>query len=208
MMKIGIIPGRYNPPTKGHLRLFKHALEDNDLVYAIIIQGEKTGADLVRNPLPFELKKEIISRAEPKVLVGRHSPADIPAIATKIIDSVLSYDKKYYFSIYVGSDRASKYAIQIKSKYVEQIKRDLNDPDLDITFEIRALERDESSKSVEGYSASKVRDAIRAGNDEKAMAMLAIDDEDIYERIKGAILAGVKKEAVETKINTILEELE
>lgn len=207
MIRIGLVPGRLNPPHAGHKRLFQHALAESDFVFVVIIQGEKSGTDLVRNPLSFELKKEIINKMSPRVHVMRFSTANIPAITTEILSSNLFFSNEYHFSIYAGSDRVSQYANQIKPKYVEQIKTELGEPELDITFEVRALERDEASKNVEGYSASKIRNAIRNGEDEKVMAMLAIDDEDTYDKIRSAILAGVKKEAVETKINIILEEV-
>ena len=197
MTNIGIIFGRFNPPSAGHRHLGIHAQEGNDIVFVVIIQGEKTGADLVRNPLPFDLKRRILKQALPKAEVIRYNVADVPKITVEIIKSVMSYDKKYHFSIYTGSDRVGDYARQTQPKYIKQIKKDLGDDTLDITFEIRTLERDESSKSIEGYLASKVRAAIRSGKDGKAKKMMAVEDDDLYDEIKGYVMAGAKKEAVE-----------
>lgn len=204
MMKIGIILGRFNPPHLGHVRLIRHAMSQNDIVYIVIIQGEKTGADLVRNPLSYDLKKKIINQAIPQAQVIRYGSANIPKITYEIIKDTWTYDKKYHVSIYTGSDRVAQYAAQIKPKYIKQLKNDLGDSSFDITMEIRSLEREESSKNVEGYSASKVRTAIRNGEDEKAMEMLAISDEDIYDEVKSAVLAGIKKESIEEAIKYIL----
>jgi cytidyltransferase-like protein len=199
MITIGIIPGRYNPPTKGHVQLIKHALSQNDIAMVVIIQGEKTGTDLIRNPLPYDLKYKILSQAVPQAQIMRYKSADIPKIAYEIVKAVLTYDKKYHFSIYTGPDRVEQYSAQTKPKYVKQVKDDLGDDSYEITFEVRTLGRE--------YSASNAREAIRSGDDEKAKKMLAIEDDDLYEEVKGYVMAGVKKEAVEAKIKNILEKI-
>ncbi len=199
MTNIGIIPLRGNPPTKGHLQLINHAQKQCDIVFIVIIQGEKSGMDLVRNPLSYDLKKKIFNQAVPTAQVIRFGSANIPKIAYEIIKSTLSYDKKYHLAIYCGPDRVEQYSSQTKPKYIKQLKTDLGDESYDITFEVRTLGRE--------YSATRVRDAIRNGQDEKAMEMLAIQDEDIYDEVKAAVMAGVKKEAVEKRINYILERI-
>jgi phosphosulfolactate synthase (CoM biosynthesis protein A) len=169
------------------------------MVFIVIIQGEKTGTDLLKNPLPFDLKKKIFNQAVPQAQVMRYGSGNIPKMSYEIIKAVFTYDKKYHLSIYTGPDRVEQYAAQTKPKYIKQLKDDLGDEAYDISFEVRTLGRE--------YSATKAREAIRAGEDEKAMQMLAIEDEAIYDEVKAAVMAGVKKEAVEAKIKSILERI-
>lgn len=209
MIKIGIIVGRLNPPHLGHVKLMKQALEDNDLAYVVIIQGEKTGTDLVRNPLPFDMKKSMINQLEPSIHVARFGAADVPGIIAEILRNLYAPQETIYrFTIYTGSDRVAAYANQVKPKYIKQIKDELNRPDLEIAIDIKAVERGGASKSIEGYSASKVRDAIKKGKDEKAMKMMGIQDKTLYKKIKKMVLAGMQKEEVEAMITSIMEKLQ
>jgi len=209
MTKIGLIPMRANPPHLGHAKLMKQAIVENDVAFVFIIQGEITGKDTKRNPLSFEDKEMLINRIEPQIIVDRYSKADIPKIITKILDTGLyaGDETVFHFTIYAGSDRVAQYAAQAKPKYIKQIKDELNRSDYEIGIEIKAIERDGSSKSIEGYSASKVRDAIRNGKDELAMKMMGMIDKKLYKQIKKKVLAGIQKEEIENSINLIMESM-
>jgi nicotinamide mononucleotide adenylyltransferase len=207
MINIALVIGRFQPLTKGHVELANYALsskENNDLVFMAIIEGVKTSEDKTRNPLSGGMREQIIRKAIPStkletIICGS---ANIPVIAFQIIENRVMepYDKKYHFTIYSGPDRVKAYEAQTAPKYIEQLKSDLNRPDLEITFSV-------NSDLPKNYDATKLRDAIRAGQDAEARGMLGIEDEGTYDEIKAEVEKGIKKEAMETKIKSILERL-
>lgn len=208
MINIALVIGRFQPLTKGHVELANYALssrQDNDLVFMAIIEGVKTSEDKVRNPLSGEMREQLIRKAIPsnrlETLIIRGS-ANIPVIVFQIIEDrvVEPNDKKYHFTIYSGPDRVKAYEAQTVPKYIEQLKKDLNRPDLEITFSV-------NSDLPKKYDATKLRDAVRAGQDTEAKGMLGIEDEGTYDEIKAEIEKGIKKEAIELKIKSILEKL-
>jgi hypothetical protein len=207
MINIGIIPGRFQPLTKGHVELANYALsskQNNDLVFMAIIEGAKTSEDKTRNPLSGSMREQIIRKAIPgntleTIICGS---ANIPVIAFQIIENRVMepYDKKYHFTIYSGPDRVKAYEAQTAPKYIKQLKSDLDRSDLEITFSV-------NSDLPKNYDATKLRDAIRAGQDAEARGMLGIEDESTYDEIKAEVEKGIKKEAMETKIKSILEKI-
>jgi citrate lyase synthetase len=216
MTTIGIIPGRFNPPTVGHQRLYQKSLTENDLSYVIIIQGKLTGLNKLRNPLSFKQKKKIIKYIEPKINVRQfpeigspRSPrADVPGIIVELLENIRTNEKDFQFIIYAGTDQIEMYTIQAENPvYIQKIKDELDRPDYNISIKVEGVGREESADDESGYSATKVREAIRVGNDALAMKMMGITDEDFYEEVKAAVLAGVKKEAVKQSINKILEKI-
>lgn len=216
MTKIGLIPGRMNPPHRGHRKLYRKSLAENDLTYVEIITGKKTSLNKMRNPLSFQQKKKIISVIEPQVEVrqfpaegsSRPPRSDVPGMIVELLEELHTNDTDFLFTVYAGSDQAEMYNVQAKNPaYIQKIKDELKRPDYNITIRVEAVERDESADDEASYSATKVREAIRSNQDELAMTMMGITDEDFYEEIKAAVLAGLQKEAVEQSINTIMEKV-
>jgi hypothetical protein len=207
MINIALVIGRFQPLTKGHVELANYALsskQNNDLVFMAIIEGAKTSEDKVRNPLSGSMREQLIRKAIPgtKLETIICGSANIPLIAFQIIeDRVMEpSDKRYHFTIYSGPDRVKAYEAQTAPKYIEQLKNDLKRHDLEITFSV-------NSDLPKNYDATKLRDAIRAGQDTEARGMLGIEDEGTYDEIKAEVEKGIKKEAMETKIKSILERL-
>jgi ATP sulfurylase len=216
MTKIGLIPGRMNPPHRGHRKLYRKSLTENDLTVVEIIQGKKTALNKVRNPLTFQQKKKIISVIEPQVEVrqfpaeGSSRPArsDVPGMIVELLEDIHTNETDFLFTVYAGSDQAEMYNVQAKNPvYIQKIKDELGRPDYNITIKVEGVERDESADDEASYSATKVREAIRTGQDELAKTMMGITDEEFYEEIKAAVLAGLQKEAVNQKIDSIMEKV-
>lgn len=102
--------GRFNPPTIGHEFLInevKRIASDLDATPLIfVIDGEKSGNDLVKNPLPGEIRKNIISQ-----LYGiRVEVANSAYEVLEIID-VCGFDPKVFVC---GSDRVKQYESMVK----------------------------------------------------------------------------------------------
>lgn len=216
MTKIGLIPGRMNPPHRGHRKLFRKSLTENDLTFVIIIEGKITGLNKMRNPLTFRQKKKIIKLIEPRVEIqqfpkkGSHRTpsADLPGIIVELLESIHTNETDFVFTVYSGSDRMELYTRQATTPaYIQKIKDELDEPDYNITINVVVIERDDSSDEESGISATKVREAIKNGKNRAAMTMMGITDKDFYEEIKASVLAGITKESTEKMINLILEKI-
>ena len=158
--------GRFNPPTMGHLVVFKEVV---DIAY---MEGGKAFIfptrthDNDRNPLPVDVKVKFIRMLFPGYL---RYIVNKPTLRT--IFDVLSYIKGLGFTdaiMVVGQDRLKEFQELFKEE--DKGKLGFN------TFEIRSAgKRDTKSKGVSGISASELREFVKKNNWEKFKDAYQID---------------------------------
>lgn len=181
MIKIAIVPGRFQPAHRGHISMIRQAKKESDLTFVPIIMGKQTAKDVERNPMGYGLRKKIITRQVFGVKVFRISSADIPEMMKYILTNLVLEDSKIHFVIYTGPDRPEEYQRQIRRKYLKDV---MENTDKKITAEVKALEREASSSSVQH--------AMRMGADITAMELLDINEKSFYKQIKSAVMKNDK----------------
>jgi citrate lyase synthetase len=167
--KVTLIIGRFQPFTLGHSSLLKQA--KNPVVIGIV-KGKKSGQDKDKNPLEFDLQKEIIEKAKiPKIeRVIKVESAFIPEIISQLRFFDLEVDE-----VFAGSDRIKSYTSMMK-KYGPQI----NAPDVKVT----EIKRDPDASDVSGISATKVRNSIKSDDFESAKEMMINLDKKLFDKIQ------------------------
>jgi len=150
--------GRYNPPTIGHEKLTEKVREvaNKESGDAFIVPSHTV--DNKKNPLNFDEKSELL----------HHMVDGMQILSTgKTLISLLQdlQDKGYTNIIHVaGSDRIPEFQKLIEMYNCKEDKKGVIPFCFQsYTFE-SAGERDPDSDSVEGMSASKLRELAKAGN--------------------------------------------
>lgn len=112
-MNIIFTLGRFNPPTIGHERLFSIILDSSYVPFVFIVDGEKSGKDLLRNPLPAEYRKELLEQYGFNVEIVKN--------AYEAYEYIEDYANK---SVLVcGDDRAENYSKLFKTSEIITIPR-------------------------------------------------------------------------------------
>ena len=161
---------RMNPPTTGHSRLISKvvemakALSADHAIYLSQTQNEKT------DPLDWNFKHRICESAFPGINFPKDVDIKTPFQALSLLALAEDYEKIIFI---VGSDRVDDFTERM-TPYAEE---------LPIDFEIvSAGERIAESSSVEGMSASKLRQYALDNNDEK-----------FFEGLPNTMNMGIKK---------------
>lgn len=150
--------GRMNPPTVGHEKLV-------DKVKTVASQKSATpmvflshSQDKSKNPLEYEDKVRFAQAAFGKIV--QKSPAKT------LIDILKSVQSKFSdVTLVVGSDRVNEFQTLLN-------KYNGKEYNFDSINVVSAGERDPDAEGVEGMSASKMRAAVRAGDDKKFISGL------------------------------------
>lgn len=150
--------GRMNPPTVGHEKLV-------DKVKTVASQKSATpmvflshSQDKSKNPLEYEDKVRFAQAAFGKIV--QKSPAKT------LIDILKSVQSKFNdVTLVVGSDRVNEFQTLLN-------KYNGKEYNFDSINVVSAGERDPDAEGVEGMSASKMRAAVRAGDDKKFISGL------------------------------------
>lgn len=158
---VGVILGRYQPPTRAHFNLIKKSSVENDITL-VFIAGQKVDKS---NPFDFKLRKKIIESKNKKVKVFPAKVGFIP----DLIQNSFSLNRVSEINIYAGSDRIQEYKRQF-SKYWDED---------DITININEIKRD-PDKSISG---TKVRSFI-INDDFSSFEKSMSDDFSKEEKIK------------------------
>ncbi len=198
-MKIAFVPGRFQPPHKGHISLVDLAKsDDNEIIYFTIVDGQTSA----RNPLSVDLRKRIIDGSDIDADVMVIKPAAVhKMIVNALQDPRTQNDTEFHFTLYCGSDRMKQYQYQMIEKYYEMAKTDTNRLDVQITGEVKEIPRD-----LIPISATEIRQAITDNNIEEAKRWLTFDNDILYREVEQAIMAGLV-EQVKEKTNLILEKI-
>ena len=154
--------GRFNPPHKGHLKMFKSLSVEasNNKVKNIYIFPSFT-VDNNKNPLSFDNKSTSISNAlekfkkENRMLVKNQNwflnsdrNINTPVKAIQILAK--NFDKIFFVC---GSDRSLSY-----SKFG---KYALNEDGATVEYNIISLNRNDTAENNSGLSASKLRQMVK-----------------------------------------------
>ena len=150
MKELTIVFGRFNPPTKGHEKLFKTAKE-LAVNGSLKIYPTKT-QDQDKNPLSFDRKLYYLNLLLPVYSQYYCNDDNVKTIIDAlVIASDESFDK---VQIIVGSDRVETFK-ELTAKYNGELYT-INDLKV-----ISAGNRTEDEDKIEGVSASIARDAVR-----------------------------------------------
>lgn len=179
-MKIGLIPGRYQPPTIAHEEIINKAAEENDIVYVYIIGGGsgKQARDPKKNPIPVEKREQLLNKIviHSNVKVKIFPMANLDKIGDEIADEILDLDNEIV--IYAGTDR---------STYQEQLKY-INDPEKSGGKSKRFEARIEViRRTADDVSATEVRDAIKRGDRETYERLTPDAIHDDFDALQGYI---------------------
>ena len=168
--------GRFNPPTVGHQKLLDKvknvAYKDGSdyWVFPSLSQNAK------KDPLPHNLKVQYMKKAFPECA---SQIVNDSKIVTALHAMSFLYDKGYTdVSMVVGSDRLEDFK-SLLNKYNDTKSRH-GYYKFDSIDTISAGERDPDAEGVEGMSASKLRQAVKDGNEELFLSGLpsALSDKD------------------------------
>ena len=142
-MKVGIIVGRFQPPTSGHIKVISKALKENDKVY-VFVAGQKKD---LSNPIPYQMRSNILKKfiKNKNVQIFPIKTGYIPNLIEQFIDMT----NITHVNMYAGSDRIPEYIKQFKGKWNYQ----------NVTYKINEIPR--SGRAVSG---TKVRETIKSGD--------------------------------------------
>lgn len=106
MCQVLICVGRFNPPTKGHDRLFNRIREESKRLgvrsEVFIVEGEKASKDKMKNPLSGEERLALLKSWYPDIHF------DLVGSAMEVMD-VLEVQNKKPVAWIAGTDRIKNY---------------------------------------------------------------------------------------------------
>lgn len=145
--------GRFNPPTTGHEKLFQKMQQlHSNAVDAVVFLSHTTDND---NPLPYPFKRELISVASPKLMIG---PSSIRS-PYQALD--WAKERGYRSIVWIaGRDREENYQNMIQSWQQK------SDPQKTIKLRFLVMNRESE------VSATEARDAAREGKIHRLKALL------------------------------------
>jgi len=150
----GLILGRFQPLTLGHIKMIKQADKFNDNITICIIRSRKK--DLEKNPFPYDLQVKMIKDIFPKAEVITHSTGNLFGIMQK--------SSRNINTIWAGTDRVSTYRQTIKFN-----------PEL----EVREIER-----TGDDISATKVREALMNNDYKEFKKLMSTKHYKYFEELK------------------------
>lgn len=175
--------GRENPPTRGHLLMWRALASvpaDSHLIYTSHSQDKK------KNPLDYSTKSALIKIALKENNVNAEF---VDSNAKTLIDVAVDlYHKGYTDIIFVaGSDRMGD-IVELLNKYNRVPNKLGQSYDFNSITGINAGDRDPDSDGIEGVSASKVRQMALDGDFEGFCKNIPISDKfilkDVYDQIR------------------------
>jgi len=137
--------GRMQPVHLGHLKIIKKM--KNPIV--ALVKGHTTGKDKKRNPLDVHYQTYLLRKMVPGLRIITVNNGYLPEIVSSLRESTGNEVEK----VYAGEDRLSDYKRQIDSANKKL--------DISRQFDIDFV------KTERFTSATKVREAIRSGNEEE-----------------------------------------
>ena len=189
--------GRFNPPTKGHEKLFKTIMalatktNASPVIFASSTQDDK------KNPLSHKEKTSYIQSALPSLSVGPETVRTIPDALTWV-----QKNKVTSVVIFVGGDRLPEFERLVKSWQAK------NDPENGLTITVKGIPR-EGAMDPSLVSGTAARKFAMAGDDAALKNVLitgltSSQVKEIAEKIRQRI-APLKEQAV---WRTILKEVD
>lgn len=177
--KVSLVIGRFQPPHIGHLQLVKEASENGPVVIGLT-SGKKT--EQAKNPFSFELRKEVLNTILTASKIN--TVKDILLIQSASIDTLIETLREKGFeleTIFCGEDRAKQYEIMANNpKYLSAYNRG------DSPIKVEVLHRDPDAEGVEGVSATKVRQALKADDYKAVSKMVPGISQELFNKLKEA----------------------
>lgn len=160
----GVMFGRFQPLTLGHMRGIEQMSRDVDKGTVYIVKGEKSSKDKDKNPFSAETQLKLLD-----AVLSDNIDAQISKTAfyPDIINKIDATD----FKIYAGTDRYNDY------------KKMLSYVDDDKTAEVIQIKR-----SDDDISATKVRDALRADDERTFKSLTPHQIHKFYNELRKEIL--------------------
>ena len=180
--------GRYQPPTKGHLRVWEKVADTEGDAHYIYTSHTK---DKKRNPLDYNTKIGLIKSALKEHNINAEV---IDSEAKTIIDVVVDIASKGYNSlIFVGGSDRLDDMVSLIRKYNDKPNAEGNSYHFDFIEGVSAGERDPDSDNVEGVSGTKLRQMAIDGDFEGFKNNLAFSDESTIKEVMELIKTSIKK---------------
>ena len=179
--------GRYQPPTKGHLKVWKKVGDTEGDAHYIYTSHTK---DKKKNPLDYNTKVGLIKFA----LKENNINAEVVESEAKtIIDVVVDIANKGFTDIIFvgGSDRLNDIVTLIQ-KYNDVPNKEGNSYHFDTIEGVSAGERDPDSDSLEGISGTKIRQFALDNDFESFKNNLAFSDESTAKEVMEIIKSNIK----------------
>ena len=179
--------GRYQPPTKGHLKVWKKVGDTEGDAHYIYTSHTK---DKKKNPLDYNTKVGLIESALKENSINAEV---VESEAKTIIDVVVDIANKGFTDIIFvgGSDRLNDIVTLIQ-KYNDVPNKEGNSYHFDTIEGVSAGERDPDSDSLEGVSGTKIRQFALDNNFESFKNNLAFSDESTAKEVMELIKSNIK----------------
>lgn len=180
--------GRYQPPTKGHLKVWEKVADTEGDAHYIYTSHTK---DKKKNPLDYNTKVGLIESA----LKENNINAEVVESEAKtIIDVVVDIANKGFTDIIFvgGSDRLNDIVTLIQ-KYNDVPNKEGDSYHFDTIEGVSAGERDPDSDSLEGVSGTKIRQFALDNDFESFKDNLAFSDESTAKEVMEIIKSNIKK---------------
>lgn len=133
-----IFIGRFQPLTLAHANIIRDGLKKYSKVYIVLVKGEQS--DKIKNPFSLELQQQMINALG----FGDRTPIIINDSGKLIgADGIISKIKDGVSAVICGQDRQASYSQQLAKSRIK----------LDVI-----------PRTAEDISATKVRDALKTGN--------------------------------------------
>ena len=180
--------GRYQPPTKGHLKVWKKVGDTEGDAHYIYTSHTK---DKKKNPLDYNTKVGLIKSA----LKENNINAEVVESEAKtIIDVVVDIaDKGFTDIIFVGGSDRLNDIVTLIQKYNDVPNKEGNSYHFDTIEGVSAGERDPDSDSLEGVSGTKIRQFALDNDFESFKNNLAFSDESTAKEVMEIIKSNIKK---------------
>ena len=180
--------GRYQPPTKGHLKVWKKVGDTEGDAHYIYTSHTK---DKKKNPLDYNTKVGLIKSA----LKENNINAEVVESEAKtIIDVVVDIaDKGFTDIIFVGGSDRLNDIVTLIQKYNDVPNKEGNSYHFDTIEGVSAGERDPDSDSLEGISGTKIRQFALDNDFESFKNNLAFSDESTAKEVMEIIKSNIKK---------------
>lgn len=180
--------GRYQPPTKGHLKVWEKVADTEGDAHYIYTSHTK---DKKRNPLDYNTKIGLIKSALKEHNINAEV---IDSEAKTIIDVVVDIASKGYNNlIFVGGSDRLDDMVSLIRKYNDKPNAEGNSYHFDSIEGVSAGERDPDSDNVEGISGTKLRQMAIDGDFEGFKNNLAFSDESTIKEVMELIKTNIKK---------------
>ena len=179
--------GRYQPPTKGHLKVWKKVGDTEGDAHYIYTSHTK---DKKKNPLDYNTKVGLIESALKENSINAEV---VESEAKTIIDVIVDIANKGFTDIIFvgGSDRLNDIVTLIQ-KYNDVPNKEGNSYHFDTIEGVSAGERDPDSDSLEGVSGTKIRQFALDNNFESFKNNLAFSDESTAKEVMELIKSNIK----------------